>query len=261
MRLSGFAQPGSDPGPPPAGTTRLRLLVTTRAVLARPGPAGEAGYVTGLSVLPGVPPWWWLVLSGLDAFRPECGFDPYDLVTVDVTRAGAGPTRAGAESTEARWPVPGTVRREHHLKQWALRRAWLDGHVEESMCRLDRPDRQPAPALVRVRDVAELLITPASGGIPGPTGGHPRPRFRGAYRWRCAGRTCPGHRHDIVDWEFTALQRRVVGLPDDRLRAALVNTFHGRLCAPDREVAFYVGPAGPGRPGYAVTGVYWPPKP
>lgn len=229
-------------------STRLHLLVV--AVTADDPTVAEAGTAVGVSMDPGR--YGWLGLEpGSD---PYDRFRPYDVVTVDALPRGT-------DQPVGSWrPIPHTLRVDHHLKQWRLRQRWLDRHVEDSMCRLDekvapRSIRRPL-ALIRVREVAGLDLE----RHPGWTDQHPRsgtPRFLGAYRYRCPELDCPGHRQSIVDAEFVAFQHRLAGLPDDRLRQALLTTFLGRMCGLDRDTAFCVGRR---ENGYRVLGTYWPPK-
>lgn len=119
--------------------------------------------------------------------------------------------------------------------------------------RASRLDRRAATTARRVRRPARPGRTPG----PGPAR---RPRFVGAYRYRCAEYGCPGHRRTILDWEFAALQHRLAGLPDDRLRNALTTAFLHRICGPDRDPAFYLGRSASRPDDYDVLGVYWPPR-
>ncbi|MEV4756398.1 hypothetical protein AB0J86_14965 [Micromonospora sp. NPDC049559] len=235
-------RPETPPGRPEAPPGRPE----TAPAAGRPHLGGGA-WVIGVSLDPQQPGWVRLA--------PDAGYDrgrldrlrPYDVVRVEARPMW----RLGCREI---WrPLLHSMRTEHHLKQWQPRRRWLEPYVGGSMCRLERrPARGPSLALIRARDVSGLRLWPdrAPGGV----------RYRGAYRYRCHDPACPGHEHEIVDWDFLALQRRLTALPDARLRRALRNNYLYRMCAPDRAVAFYVGQADRPTDGFRVLGVYWPPR-
>jgi hypothetical protein len=86
------------------------------------------------------------------------------------------------------------------------------------------------------------------------------PRFIGRYRWRCADAACKGHGQQILDWEFVALQRRHADDSDDATARALRKRFLDEICAPTRDVAFYVGNQAKRRKTFSIIGIYYPPK-
>jgi hypothetical protein len=250
--------------------------VTARTAADPAGRPGEAEYVAGISTDPQRPGWIRLCPIATQGPGEDDRFPPYDIVTVEAL-----PVR-NDHRLESWRPVLRTARTEHHLKQWMPRRRWLDPLVEESMCRLDRDtrDRTDAPRLALVRPLGgvELALSPHPGWLPSPpprpdpygerpepgepsaNGSWAAPRFRGAYRYRCAEHGCSGHRQEILDAEFVALQRRLDGLPDVRLRQALENNYLRRMCGADRDFAFYVGSRDRPAYGFGVLGVYWPPR-
>jgi len=86
------------------------------------------------------------------------------------------------------------------------------------------------------------------------------PRFVGRYKWRCADPACTGHTQRILDWEFIVLQRRLAGYSDTEAKAAPRKRFVDEICAPSKDVAFYVGNQAKRRRTFSVLGVYYPPK-
>jgi hypothetical protein len=85
------------------------------------------------------------------------------------------------------------------------------------------------------------------------------PRFKGTYHYRCGAPQCRGHKQGMLDWEFVAFQRRhLEGLTDAEAVQKLREKFIGELCAPDRDVAFYVGNQAKRPHVFSVLGVYWP---
>ncbi|MEV4625411.1 hypothetical protein AB0J90_03875 [Micromonospora sp. NPDC049523] len=267
------------PGPAPAHpaprrtaeqVTRLRLLITVKTAPRPTDRSDRTVYAAGISADPDRPGWIRLAPIPISELGPAAAFGTYDIISVDARPADPD---FGRESWQ---PVPHTLVREHHLKRWQWRQPWLDPYLGETVCR-EQPDG-PTLALVRPRQVDGLVLAPhpdwtieqrrrldAYADRLDPTGHQDRgplcaPRFTGAYRYRCAGYDCPGHQHTIADWEFAALQHRLAGLSDDRLRNALTTAFLHRICGPDRDPAFYLGRSGTRPDGYDVLGVYWPPR-
>lgn len=263
-----------DPRPRPAveQLTRLRLLVTAKTAPHPTDRYDQTVYAAGISADPFRPGWIRLLSIPIHELGPGAAFGTYDIISVDARPADADPRR------ESWRPLPHTLVREHHLKQWQWRRPWLDPYLGEPLCRPrpDPPEPVPALTLVRPRRVDGLVLVPhpdwtieqrrrldAYADRYGPTDHQDHavlraPRFTGAYRYRCAGADCPGHQQTILDWEFVALQHRLAGLPDDRLRAALTTAFLHRICGPDRDPAFYLGRSATRPDTYDVLGVYWP---
>jgi hypothetical protein len=84
------------------------------------------------------------------------------------------------------------------------------------------------------------------------------PRLKGFYKYRCAASQCSGHRQQMLDWEFSAFQRRGRNLDVDALKASVRRRFLDEVCAPDRHVAFYVGNQAKRHQTFSILGVYWP---
>lgn len=274
-RVTQLDLPGPAPGlptpqPSTAQVTRLRLLVTVKTAPRPTDRSDRTVYAAGISADPDRQGWIRLAPIPIGELGPAAAFGTYDIISVDARPADPD---FGRESWQ---PVPHTLVREHHLKRWQWRQQWLDPYLGETVCR-SQPDG-PMLALVRPRRVDGLVLAPHPGWTIeqrrrldayadrlDPAGHQDRtpldaPRFTGAYRYRCDTHDCPGHQRTIVDWEFTALQNRLAGLSDDRLRNALTTAFLDRICGPDRDPAFYLGRHTSGPDGYDVLGVYWPPK-
>jgi hypothetical protein len=276
MFLHGRSEATSDSDPPAGDVTRLQLLVTAKAAPSPSERYSETVCVAGISTDLHRPGWIRLYPINFRELGEHESFQRYDIITID-----ARPVRQD-QRRESWRPMMQTMRTEHHLKQWRPRQQWLDSYVENSMCRLDREARERSDArslaLVRPREVAGLRLEPHPGWTLAeqrkldlygnqfdPFNERHRtalaaPRFRGAYRYRCAERACPGHRQEILDWEFVALQQRLADLSDARLRQALENNYLTRMCGADRDVAFYVGNQARRADVFSVLGVYWPPR-
>jgi len=275
MSFFGPNETGPDPKPPSDETVRLSLIVTVKAA---PNPSeryGETVCVAGLSADLERPGWIRLYPINFRELDSEEKFHKYDIITVD-----AKPAR-GDQRRESWRPVITSVKKTRHLKPWKPRQSWLDPYVENSMCRLNRAARNDpnaqSLALIRPEEVTKLEIV----DHPGWTADEQRkidayvsqldlfstqertplevPRFKGFYHYRCGEAHCGGHRQGMLDWEFVAFQRKhLTGLPADKAQRVLTDKFLGELCAPDRDVAFYVGNQAKRPHVFSVLGVYWP---
>lgn len=134
----------------------------------------------------------------------------------------------------------------------------------------------PSLAAIRPKTVRDLLIESHPGWSATEQAkidryvdqydltGRPRtaleaPCFRGWYSYLCWEISCRGHRQGILDWEFVTFQRNLRHLSDDDLVSALRQRFLNELCAPTRDVAFYVGNQAKREQTFSVLGVYYPP--
>lgn len=266
------AEPTSKPASD--DVVRLRVLITVKAAPNASGSYGETVCVAGLSLDPTRPGWIRLYPINFRALDADDQFKKYEIVAVDAVPARPDPRH------ESWKPIQGTFIREGHLDRWPQRRPWLDPHVEDSMCRLNRAARERSDAqslaLVRPRQVDALEITPHPGWTPEQQqkidayadqpdlfGSQDRtpleaPRLRGSYRYRCHDPGCSGHRQGLLDWEFVALQRRLTDRSIDEAAAELRKRFLGMMCDPSRDVAFYVGNQAKRPQVFSVLGAYYP---
>lgn len=269
---------GPDPKPPSGLTVRLHMLITVKAAPQPSERYGETVCVAGLSVDFERRGWIRLYPINFRELASDDRFRKYDVVTVD---ARPNPQDQRRESFR---PVMDSMVTERHLAAWKPRRGLLDEYVEDSMCHLYRDARADANAqslaLVRPRTVDGLIVEPHPGWTadeqrkidayvrqPDLFGGQDRtalepPRFRAYYRYHCQDSGCGGHRQGVLDWELVAFQRRLTraGVGDGELHQAISVKFLDELCAPSRDVAFYVGNQAKRAHVFSVLGVYWPPK-
>lgn len=274
MSLFGLGDTGPDPKPVDDRVVRMQVLITVKAA---PNPSekyGETVCVAGLRTDVLKPSWVRLYPINFRHLDSDEKFRKYDIVSVNVKPARQDQRR------ESWKPIMDSIQREQHLDTWRSRRPLLGPCVEDSMCRLNRdaqarPDAQSL-ALVRPREVRAFKIVPHPGWTPDEQhkieayasqpdlfSGRSRtplqaPRFKAAYHYRCHEPGCKGHKQHIIDWEFVALQRRLRGYSDKALAEALEAKFLGEMCAPDRDVAFYVGNQAKRVHVFSVLGVYWP---
>lgn len=274
--LFGPNDDGPDLKPVSNDAVNLRILITVKAAPNPSDTYGETVCVAGLNLNLPHPGWVRLYPINFRALDGDDQFRKYDVVTI-----GAIPARQD-QRRESWKPRMDTLVREKHLGPWRTRRLWLDPHVEDSMCKLNRAARENANAqslaLVRPRDVDTLKITRHPGWSPeeqrkidayvnqpalfGKKDRTPleAPRLRGTYQYRCHDLQCGGHRQGLLDWEFVVLQRRIYGLPDEEITRRLQAKFFTMMCDGPRDVAFYVGNQAKRAHVFSVLGVYYPPR-
>ncbi|UAL29877.1 hypothetical protein K8W59_19505 [Nocardioides rotundus] len=86
------------------------------------------------------------------------------------------------------------------------------------------------------------------------------PRFRGYYKWRCGDPKGGTHEQSIIDWEFVALQRKLWDRSDAEAQAEIRKRFLEEICAPNNDVAFYVGNQAKRPQTFSILGAYYPKK-
>lgn len=274
MSLFGPSEAGPDPKPADDRIVRLQLLITVKAA---PNPSekyGETVCVAGLRTDVWRPTWVRLYPINFRHLDSDEAFKKYDIISVDAKPARQDQRR------ESWKPIMDRIQKVRHLDGWRSRQPLLDPAVEDSMCRLNREAQDHADAqslaLVRPKEVRALKVTPHPGwdddeqrkteayaSQPDLFSGRSRtplkaPRFKAAYHYRCHERGCRGHKQHVIDWELVALQRRLAGYSDAALQEALEAKFLGEMCAPNRDVAFYVGNQAKRVRAFSVLGVYWP---
>jgi hypothetical protein len=254
----------------------LRVIITVKAAPQPSAEYGETVCVAGLAIDPDMRGWVRLYPMNFRYLQQDAQFHKYDVVTVDAI-----PARQDARRESWR-PQMNTLIVHKHLREWPARRTWLDSFMEDSMCAL-RNGAHSDPAarslgLIRARQVTDLVLKPrpkwtveeqrkidryvSQLDLFGNVDRTPlqAPRLAGWYRWTCRDPACRGHEQGILDWEFVAFQRRFPHLDDGALAGAVKAKFFNELCAPDREVSFYVGNQAKRYQTFSILGVFWPPR-
>ncbi|GAB3219388.1 hypothetical protein GCM10027447_02130 [Glycomyces halotolerans] len=256
----------------------MLVLITVKAA---PNPSekyGETVCVAGLRINPERQGWVRLYPLNFRELERDSRFKKYS-----VLRLKAQPARSDGrrESWRPDWESVHT--HQTVLAAWNPRRRWIDEHREGSMCRLNadaRVDRQAKSlALIVPAKIDDFEIEEHPGWtaeqqrkldkylqqdelpIPGTVRRPPElqaPKFKGFYRYTCHERGCNGHRQQILDWEFVALQRHLAQHRDDSAKEQLRAKFLDEMCAPDRDTAFYVGNMAARPRVFSALGVYWP---
>lgn len=274
MTLSLFGpEEGADRKPADVFETNLSVLITVKAA---PNPStayGETVCVAGLRIDLGHEGWVRLYpISFRDLERSE-QFKKYQVIHLRAV-----PNRRDRRIESWR-PNRESITVGAFLKPWRLRREYIDPFIKDSMCSIHRAVTPgaiaPSLAAVRPRRVRDLVVNPHPGWSAAEQAkidnyvnqydltGQSRtalqaPRFRGWYRYVCWDASCSGHKQGILDWEFVVFQRKLSRLSDKDLISALRDKFLGELCAPTRDVAFYVGNQAKREQTFSVLGVYWP---
>ena len=272
---------GPDPGSVPVKpaddrAARLRILITVKAA---PNPSetyGETVCVAGLRVDLESPGWVRLYPINFRELDSDQKFAKYDIVSLE-----ARPNRSDPRAESWR-PQMATLRKEGHLVGWPRRLGYVSDYIEGSMCGLldGIRDHPPAKSLAAIhpRQVTGLDIEPHPGWTPGeqakidryvsqlelpgmekaPRTALEAPRFKGWYKYLCHAPACKGHRQGIYDWEFVALQRHLSGRSADAARTELRRRFLDQICAPDRDVVFFVGNQAKRQQTFMVLGAFYP---
>ncbi|TVT36407.1 hypothetical protein FNH05_25710 [Amycolatopsis rhizosphaerae] len=252
----------------------LRLLITVKAAPNPSATYGETVCVAGLRLDLEQPGWVRLYPINFRDLESDRSFSKYDVVTVRAKPARNDPR------FESWRPDMASLRIERHLRPWKPRQPHIEPYVDGSMCDLLDAIRKDPPAkslaAIRPAHIEDIDIEHHPGWtaddqvkirqyvsqldlLGAERNALEAPRLRGWYRYRCLSNSCRGHRQGILDWEFVALQRRLGKLDDASLIEALRAKFLGELCAPNRDVAFYVGNQAKRQHVFSVLGVYYPP--
>jgi hypothetical protein len=82
--------------------------------------------------------------------------------------------------------------------------------------------------------------------------------FRFFLKFNCDDVSCNGHEYSILDWEISALYRKVKGENDwqDRIRNKVLKT----ICGPKRETHLLIGNMSQHPHIFCILGFFWPPK-
>jgi hypothetical protein len=167
---------------------------------------------------------------------------------------------------------------------WRRRRRFVEPLIAPSMCEIRRLQRSHGTSLgaFRPREVLDIVIEPADVNegkreIARAWAAQPsllddvaanervhqvreleQMPWSFKYRYRCADAGCPTHTQSIIDWEIAEFYRRVRHRDDWRER--LKERWIGKLCAPQRDTAFFVGNQHQHPGSFLVLGVWWPPR-
>jgi hypothetical protein len=164
--------------------------------------------------------------------------------------------------------------------KWRLRKEWLLNAASESMCEIQRKQRELGVSMGFFKPAEVVDVTQEeepekqwSAGDLSKLGQTDlfmtrenrileKLPYRWRYKYRCSDPDCSGHHQSIIDWELGQLYRnlksRGITDPDDihqRVRAKYLT----QLCGPDKDTYFFVGNLLKHPRDFMVLGVFWPP--
>lgn len=267
LLFGGPAEPDDSPRVP----SDMRVLITVKAA---PNPSvahGKTVCVAGLRLDLGAEGWVRLYPINFRFIEQDLAFKKYDVVTLHAAPATDG-------RRESWRPRIDSLCVQSHLDGWQRRLPYLGPFMGDTMCDLNRRALTGGPSLglIRARKVLGLTVRRHAGWtaeeqakIDAYVGqpelfdlGKPKtaleaPRFQATYRWLCPDADCRGHEQGLIDWELTAFQRR---LPADEGEAidAIRQRWLREVCAPDKDVSFYVGNQAKRHQTFSILGVVYP---
>ena len=257
-------------------TVSKRVLIT---VTTAPNPSekhGETVCVAGIEIGDTGPlAWVRLYPINLRYLRGDGdGFRKYNVVNVHC-RPAKGDVRIESWNLDV-----SRIKVERHIDGWEKRASIVEPMATDTMCGLFADVKTNANArslgLVRAAEVRALDLEVHQGwtedeqrkidayvnqaDLLDEDDKSPleAPRLKGYYRYRCTATGCGGHRQQILDWEFVGFQRRARHLSLEELKDSLQRKFFDEVCAPDRDVAFYVGNLAKRHHTFSLLGIWWP---
>lgn len=266
-----FGGPSEPPEDRARAPSQLRVLITVKATPNPSATYGETVCVAGLRLDIGQEGWVRLYPINFRFIEQDYTFRKYDVVTLTAVPASEG-------RYESWRPRIDTLHVETHLDGWPKRMRYLGPFAHATMCDLNRRALSGGSSLglVRAARVIDLHVSEHPGWtaaekqkisdyISQPElfdSGKPKsalesPRFIAAYRWHCLEAGCRGHQQQLLDWEFSAFQRRLPA-DDTAAHGAIRQRWLTELCSPGRQVFFYVGNQAKRHQTFSILGLVYP---
>jgi hypothetical protein len=266
-----FGGPAEPPEDRARAPSQMRVLITVKAAPNPSATYGETVCVAGLRLDAGHEGWVRLYPINFRFIEHDYAFRKYDVVSVFATPATEG-------RYESWKPRIDSLRRETHLDGWERRMPHLGPFAHATMCNLRAHALEGGPSLglvraIRVsalhveahpgwtedqrRKIENYVNQPELFDLGKPKSALEAPRFIAHYNWTCPEPGCPGHRQELLDWEFSAFQRRLPA-DDAAAYAAIRGRWFEEICAPTRDVYFYVGNQAKRRQTFSILGVVYP---
>lgn len=257
-----------------------QVLITVKATPQPSEKYGDTSCVAGVRIDDDRPRWIRLYPIAFRWLDGDAQFKKYDVIELEVRRRDRDTRRESYSPTEGSWQVL------RNVPPWKARHEIISQLTPTTTCDLARAASSdgaaPSLGLVYPADVDKLefelhpqwtieqltkmqsrihkessALIPMSGTIPSIL---KEPRFKVRYRYRCEASNCPGHQGRILDWELTALQNRLSGFSDQRIKNDVEQKFLHQMFAPERRSGFFMGnfELAARRGKFSVLGVYWP---
>lgn len=249
------------------------VLVTVKAYPAIGKKTGEAVCVAGVRLDRDEPEWIRLFPVGFRDLPADKQFKKYQVVKLKVLPSTSNRRPESLKPDLSSMHVGEII---GSSKGWSHRQALMEPLIgATTTCELLAGVRADAGAarslgLIKPR-VSDLLVTvnPSyqaadAGTVTTDLFGHEKDLLEESpviakFRYRCESRSCGGHQQSLIDWESGQLARRNrTRGPAEMLRLHR-ERFLDQLCAPDRDIHFYVGNMHQHPGDFLVLGLWSPP--
>lgn len=259
-----------------------RVLITVKASPQPSKQYGDTVCVAGIRIDEGRSEWIRLYPLPFRWIGIERQFKRFDLIEVEVRRETKD-TRP-----ESFRPDIDTIRVVRHLDNWKDRQPIMSKVPRTTTCDLSAAGSEhhdaPSLGMVSVKSLDRVRVEPFAGwseaqqariaaaasltplALFGEVDKTPSelkaPRFVVRYEYHCSADDCTGHVGQVLDWELTALQNRLIRESDDAVKAAIETNFRDRMFAPGRQTSFFMGNFEDARKraSFSVLGIYYPPE-
>lgn len=241
---------------------------------------GEVSCIAGIEMTVDGPSWIRLYPVPFRALQDAQQFSKYQPISVEVE------THSGDRRPETRRPNRDSIKLLGAPipsgDAWAKRRRFIEPLMTDSMCGIQRRQRQDGTSLAvfRPKRVIDLVIAPADvkeekrriaqawAAQPSLLDGLSPDEetyqlqelelipWTFKYRYECDDPDCKTHEQSIIDWEIAEYYRHV--RTRDDWRAQIKKRWLDTLCAADRDTAFFVGNQHQHPSSFLVLGVWWP---
>lgn len=165
-------------------------------------------------------------------------------------------------------------------RDWAARKEWVMPWCSESMCEIQRRQKEDSTCMGFFKPAEVLDLTQeeqAEEWVPAELAKLETTDFfmtkenklleklpyKWRYKYRCSDPDCQGHEQQLIDWEAGAFYRNVIrrsGVTDpDAVLEGMRRKFVGQLCGADRDTHFFTGNMAAHQGSFIILGVFWPP--
>ncbi|NKY89757.1 hypothetical protein HGA07_29740 [Nocardia veterana] len=263
------------------GSERARILITVKAYPAPSERYGETVCVAGVRIDRLPPTWIRLYPMRFRGMGRELVFDKYDIVEVDVRkRLGHDPRIESYQPDQQSLQVLGHVGTSGG--RWTQRRKLIGPLIgATSTCELIRANPKgtmavPAPSLGLVKPIVDAVtVKRGNGWTPqqlrkvqaaaapslfddAPPMLEPMP-YRVIYSYRCTDMECGGHSQQCLDWEIGQAGRKWQQMYGSAgARQKLREKWEQEICAPERDLYFFIGNQALRRRSFEVLGAWYP---